>query len=50
MIVAHPIAGQFPALRNKRKFLWKLTIAISDGIKTKKRGSRSCRAIEDTPL
>jgi len=20
MIVAHPIAGQFPALRNKRKF------------------------------
>jgi len=31
--------GRFQAGRNKRKILWKLTIAISDGIKTKKRGS-----------
>jgi hypothetical protein len=36
--------GQFSVQRNKRKILWKLMILISDGTKTKKRGSRSCRA------
>jgi hypothetical protein len=38
---------QFSPRRNKRKFLWKLTISISDGAKQKSAAAEAAALVED---
>jgi hypothetical protein len=50
MIVAHHIAGDFRHGATNRKFLWKLTIPISDGTKIKNAAAEAAALLKVAAL